>query len=394
MGSMPGRIVSALKQAGSSNPLVLLDEIDKLSSDIKGDPASALLEVLDPEQNFSFRDHYLEVPFDLSKTMFITTANNAENIPAPLYDRMEIINIPGYTVEEKAVIATRHLIPKNLKKHGLSPEQLTITKSAVNNIILCYTREAGVRSLDREIARICRKTSSEILKGSKKVIVTVRNLSDFLGVIKFKKEKRTIDAEIGIVRGLAWTPVGGDTLSIEVNVMEGSGKIELTGHLGDIMKESAMAAISYIRSRARMLGIDPEFYKNCDIHLHVPEGAVPKDGPSAGITIATAIISALTLRPVKGDIAMTGEITIRGRVLPIGGLLEKTLAAYRFGIKTVIIPEDNAKDLVDIPAKIRQALNIIPVSSMDQVIDIALGPHFKTYDEAIIKNSYRNKSDH
>lgn len=385
IGSMPGRIISALKQAGSSNALILLDEIDKLSSDIKGDPASALLEVLDPEQNFSFRDHYLEVPFDLSQTLFITTANNAENIPPALYDRMEIINIPGYTTEEKEAIAIRHLLPKNLAKHGLLAAQLEITRAAITNIILCYTREAGVRTLDREIAHICRRAAGKILCGEEKVSINTKNLPDFLGVLKYKKEKRSIDEEIGIVRGLAWTSVGGDTLSIEVNVMEGTGKTELTGQLGDVMKESARAAISYIRSRARSLGIDPSFYKTTDIHLHVPEGAVPKDGPSAGITIATAMVSALTGRYVRGDIAMTGEITIRGRVLPIGGLCEKALAAYRFGIKTIIIPEDNKKDLAEIPAKIRAALNIIPVSDMDSVLKIALGekaavPHHASLD--------------
>lgn len=374
VGSMPGRIVNAIKLAGSSNALVLLDEVDKLGSDFKGDPSSALLEVLDPEQNFAFRDHYLEVPFDLSDVMFITTANNPENIPAPLYDRMEIIQLSGYTSEEKLHIAMNHLVPKNIKKHGLTTAQMRLRHSAVEDIIDYYTREAGVRSLEREIAHLCRRVAKQIVSGAKTVTVTSKNLESFLGPHKFRRETLSYKEDIGIVRGLAWTAVGGDTLSIEVNVMNGDGKTELTGSLGDVMKESAKAAISYIRTRADELGIKKDFHKKYDIHLHVPEGAVPKDGPSAGITIATAMISALSCRPVRGDIAMTGEITLRGRILPVGGITEKLLAAFRYGIKTVLIPMDNVKDLEEIPQNIKEQMKIIPVSDMDEVASFVLMP--------------------
>ncbi len=369
IGAMPGKIMTAVSRAGSQNALILLDEIDKLGSDYKGDPSSALLEVLDSEQNFAFRDHFLDVPFDLSDVMFITTSNNSENIPPALLDRMEIIELPGYTSEEKLNIASRHLIPKNLERHGLTSEQLVIRKAAVSAIIEYYTREAGVRTLEREIATVCRKAAKMLLQGEKKITVTPQNLDRFLGVKKYFSEKLSYTHETGIVRGLAWTSVGGDTLSVEVNVMDGSGKLELTGKLGDVMKESAQAAVSFIRSRTESLGIDKDFYKTRDIHLHVPEGAVPKDGPSAGITIATAMISALSDTPVRGDIAMTGEITLRGRVLPIGGLTEKVLAAYRYGIKTVIFPEENKKDLQDIPDNIKEKLEFVPVSDMDQVLE-------------------------
>ncbi len=374
IGAMPGRIINAVRLAGSSNALVLLDEVDKLGSDYKGDPASALLEVLDSEQNFAFRDHYIEIPFDLSDIMFLTTANNAENIPRPLLDRMEIIDLSGYTSEEKIQIATRHLVPKNMKKHGLSAESFKIQRSAIADVIDYYTREAGVRNLERELATVCRRAAKALVSGAEAVEVTPRNLEDYLGTKKYRRETLSYIEDTGIVRGLAWTPVGGDTLSIEVNIMDGSGKIELTGNLGDVMKESARAAISFIRTRANALNIDPEFYSKKDIHLHVPEGAVPKDGPSAGITIATAIISALTGRAVRGDIAMTGEVTIRGRVLPVGGITEKVLAAYRYGVKTVILPSDNQKDLNEIPQNVKKKLTFVPVSSMDEVIKNALSP--------------------
>ncbi len=374
IGSMPGRIINAIKLAGSSNSLILLDEIDKLGNDFRGDPASALLEVLDPEQNFSFRDHYLEVPFDLSKTMFITTANNTDTIPRPLLDRMEIIQISGYTSEEKINIAVRHLLPKALEKNGMNSDMLKIRRPAVADIIEYYTREAGVRNLEREISRVCRRAAKLIVSGEETVSVTSKNLEDFLGQKKYRHEKLLIKEEVGIVRGLAWTSVGGDTISIEVNVMDGSGKIELTGQLGNVMKESARAAISYIRTRTAQLGIAADFYKTKDIHLHIPEGAVPKDGPSAGITIATAIISALSQRPVRGDIAMTGEITLRGRVLPVGGILEKVLAAYRFGIKTVILPAENEKDLNELPDKVRDNLEFVLAANMETVTGCALPP--------------------
>ncbi len=372
IGAMPGRIVNALKKAGSSNPLILMDEIDKLSSDYKGDPSSALLEVLDGEQNNTFRDHYIELDVDLSNVMFVTTANSVEGIDRPLLDRMEIIEVPGYTDYDKINIANRHLIPRLLTEHGLTKSKVKITEDAMRDIINCYTREAGVRNLERALARIMRKTASAIVKdGVKSVTVGRRNLEKFLGKKLFKPEDKSAD-NIGVVSGLAWTQYGGDMLSIEVNCMKGSGKTELTGSLGDVMKESAVAAISYIRSRAEALGINPDFYKTTDIHIHVPEGATPKDGPSAGITIATAVISALGKIGVRKDVAMTGEITLRGRVLPIGGLREKSLAAYRTGIKTVIFPSANVPDLEDIPFAVREAMEFIPVSCMDEVLKIAL----------------------
>ena len=373
IGAMPGRIINALKQAGSNNPLILLDEIDKMSSDFRGDPAAAMLEVLDSEQNYAFRDHYLELPFDLSNIMFITTANNLDTVPRPLLDRMEVINIAGYTEEEKANIAIRHLIPKQIQAHGLKKTNIKIEESAVRDIINYYTREAGVRNLEREIASVCRKCARMLVNGQRKTIkVTSANIEKILGVKKYRYEKAQETDEIGIATGLAWTPAGGDTLFIEVNVMKGNGKLELTGHLGDIMKESARTAISYIRSRACDFGLDPDFYNKVDIHIHVPEGAVPKDGPSAGITLATAMISALTGIPVKRNVAMTGEITLRGRVLPIGGLKEKILAARRAGIDTVIIPVDNKKDLEDIPENVLDLLDIIAVKDMNKVLNIAL----------------------
>ena len=373
VGSMPGRIAKAINQADSMNPLILFDEIDKMSRDFRGDPASAMLEVLDSEQNFSFRDHYLEVPLDLRQVMFITTANTADPIPRPLLDRMEVIHISGYTGEEKHNIATRFLLPKQMKKHGLTDKQFKVTDSALKGIINHYTRESGVRTLERVLASGCRKAVTKLVEGEKKIVkITNRNIEEFFGPKKYEYEKALDKDEIGIARGLAWTVVGGDTLSIEVNTMPGSGKLELTGRLGDVMKESAKAAYGYIRSRTDKLGIEKNFYKTTDIHVHIPEGAVPKDGPSAGITLATAIISALTKIPVSKEVAMTGEITLRGRVLPIGGLKEKLTAARRAGMKKVVIPYANKSELVDIHEEVLDALEIIPVKSMDEVLGIAI----------------------
>ncbi|NLY42514.1 MAG: endopeptidase La [Clostridiaceae bacterium] len=373
VGSMPGRIISALKQAGSKNPLILLDEIDKMSSDFRGDPSSAMLEVLDAEQNYAFRDHYIEVPFDLSGVLFLTTANNLDTIPRPLLDRMEVISISGYTEEEKVNIAMKYLLPKQMEKHGLNKQKLKINEKVIRDVINYYTREAGVRNLEREIATLCRKATRILVSNEQKsVTITEKNLEKYLGTKRFRFDKIKDKDEVGIATGLAWTPVGGDTLFIEVNVMDGSGKVELTGHLGDVMKESARAAISFIRSRSEALQIDKDFHRNMDIHIHVPEGATPKDGPSAGITMATALISALTGIPVRKDVAMTGEITLRGRVLPIGGLKEKALAAYRSGIYTVIIPMDNKKDIEEIPENVRRKMKFVLADHMDTVLMTAL----------------------
>lgn len=374
IGAMPGRILNAVAQAGSKNALLLFDEIDKLGSDYRGDPSSALLEVLDAEQNCSFRDHYLEVPFDLHECMFITTANTTSTIPAPLLDRMEVIELTSYTDEEKLQIARNHLLPKQLEKHGLRKAQVRVTDEAIREIIACYTRESGVRNLERELAAVCRKCDMRFASDEppKRVTVTGSNLEEFLGVRKFLPDEKPSTDSVGLVTGLAWTSVGGETLEVEVNVMDGSGKLELTGNLGDVMKESVHAAMSYIRSRAEQLGIPADFYKTRDIHVHFPEGAIPKDGPSAGITICTAMVSALTGISVRRDLAMTGEISIRGRVLPIGGLKEKTMAALRHGIQTVIIPEANAKDLEEIDQTVRKALNFITVSHVDSVLQAAL----------------------
>lgn len=373
VGAMPGRIIVSLKHAGSKNPLILLDEIDKMSSDFRGDPASAMLEVLDAEQNFSFRDHYLELPFDLSDVMFITTANNIDTIPRPLLDRMEIININSYTEEEKVQIALRYLITKQLEIHGLSPNSVKFDEKAARDIINYYTREAGVRSLEREIAKVCRKVAKNFVTNKKKSArVTTNTLEGYLGPKKFRFDKANEKDEVGIATGLAWTPVGGDTLAIEVTIMDGNGKLELTGQLGDVMKESAKAAMSFIRSKVEELKIDRDFYKEKDIHIHVPEGAIPKDGPSAGITLATAMISALTGITVKKNVAMTGEITLRGRVLPIGGLKEKVIAANRAGIDTVIIPIDNEKDIYEIPDNVRENIEIILAKDMSKVLSNAL----------------------
>lgn len=373
IGSMPGRIISALKQAGTRNPLLLLDEIDKLGNDFRGDPASALLEVLDADQNSSFYDHYIDMPFDLSKVLFLTTANDYSSIPAPLLDRMDVITLTSYTHEEKFNIAAKHLVPKQLKKHGIAAKQLKITPDALHELIDGYTREAGVRGLEREIASICRKCAKKIVSGeTTKITVAPQNLEELLGPKKFKPDELGKTDEIGLVNGLAWTSVGGETMPIEVAVMEGTGKIELTGSLGDVMKESAHAAISCIRCRASTFGIHHDFYSKFDIHIHVPEGAIPKDGPSAGTAMATAITSALCKIPVHHDVAMTGEITLRGRVLPIGGLKEKTMAAYRAGIKKVIIPMDNVSDLAEIDSVVKNSLQFLPVDKVEDALKAAL----------------------
>ena len=372
IGAMPGRIVNGLRQAGVSNPLMLLDEIDKVSSDYKGDTSAALLEVLDSEQNCRFRDHYIEMPVDLSEVLFIATANEVSGIPKPLLDRMELIEVSSYTENEKFHIAKEHLIEKQKSKNGIKKEQLTITDSALKDIIRLYTREAGVRSLERTIGKLCRKAAREIFKDSEAAVkVTKTNLKTYLGNPKYSPEKKNDHAEVGIVRGLAWTSVGGVTLEVEVNVLPGKGELVLTGKLGDVMKESAQAALSYVRSISEGYGIDAEFYTKHDIHIHIPEGAVPKDGPSAGITMATAMLSAITDRAVRADVAMTGEITLRGRVLPIGGLKEKLLAAKVIGIKTVCIPKDNEKDLEEISKEITDGMEIVPVERFSQVEKIA-----------------------
>ena len=376
VGSMPGRIVQNLNKAGTKNPLFVLDEIDKMSMDFRGDPSSALLEVLDPEQNHSFNDHYLEVDLDLSEVMFVATSNSL-NIPGPLLDRMEVIRIPGYTEEEKLSIATRYLLPKQLKANGLKEGELKVAEGALRDIIRYYTREAGVRNLEREVSRICRKVVKEIAlagpqKKQKTVSVTAKNLDKYLGVRRFDFGRAEEQNEIGLVTGLAWTEVGGDLLQIESTMVPGKGQLMLTGQLGDVMKESASAALSVVRARTERLGIDLEFLQKHDVHVHVPEGATPKDGPSAGIAMATALVSMLTKNPVRSDVAMTGEITLRGRVLPIGGLKEKLLAALRGGITTVVIPSENEKDLVDLPASVKDGLEIISAKWIDEVLDVAL----------------------
>jgi ATP-dependent Lon protease len=383
IGSMPGRIIQNLAKAGTRNPLFVLDEIDKMSMDFRGDPSAALLEVLDPEQNHTFNDHYLEVDVDLSEVMWIATANSL-NIPPALADRMEIIRIPGYTEAEKVNIAQRYLVPKQLKANGLKSAELAIAESAIRDIIRYYTRESGVRNLEREISKICRKVVKELslaaAKAAKKgvrkergkVSVASKNLDNYLGVRKFTFGRAEQQNEVGLVTGLAWTEVGGDLLSIEGTIVPGKGKLIHTGQLGDVMQESIQAALSVVRARAERLGIDPEFHQKFDVHIHVPEGATPKDGPSAGIAMCTALVSALTKVPVRSEVAMTGEITLRGRVLPIGGLKEKLLAAHRGGITTVIIPEENRKDLADIPKNVTESLKIMPVRWIDEVLDIAL----------------------
>ena len=375
VGAMPGRIVNGLKSAGTKNPLMLLDEIDKMSSDYKGDTASALLEVLDSEQNNKFRDHYVELPIDLSEVLFIATANSVQDIPRPLLDRMELIEVTSYTENEKAHIAKEHLLAKQLERNGLKENQLTISDKALAKIISGYTREAGVRNLERKLGEICRKAAREIYEGRKKSVkLTEQNLEKYLGKEKYRPDKANETDEVGIVRGLAWTSVGGDTLEIEVNVMPGKGEFQLTGQLGDVMKESAQAGISYIRSVSEEYQIPKEFFQEHDIHIHIPEGAVPKDGPSAGITMATAMLSAITGRKVRADVAMTGEITLRGRVLPIGGLKEKTLAAKNAGIKTVCVPKKNEKDILEISPEIKKGLEIVFVETMQDVLKVAFVP--------------------
>ena len=374
VGAMPGRIMAAMAQAGTCNPVLLLDEIDKMGSDYRGDPSAALLEVLDAEQNHSYRDHYLEIPFDLSNVMFITTANTLDTVPRPLLDRMEVIELSSYTDEEKLMIAKNHLVPKQIARHGLKKSQLRITEDAIREIIECYTRESGVRNLERAVGDICRKTDMQLLSNPelKRITVTSANVEQFLGVRKFLPDRLPGSDQVGLVTGLAWTSVGGETLEVEVNVMDGSGKLELTGNLGDVMKESVHAALSYIRANCTKLGIAPDFYKTKDIHVHFPEGAVPKDGPSAGVTVTTAIVSALTGATVRRDVAMTGEVTLRGRVLRIGGLKEKTMAALRHGIRTVIIPAENERDLEEIDQTVRKQLNFITACTVDTVLDTAL----------------------
>ena len=373
VGAIPGRIIEGMKRAGTMNPVFLFDEIDKMSHDFRGDPASAMLEVLDAEQNFAFRDHYMELPFDLSKVMFITTANTMDTIPGPLLDRMEIIEVPSYTEEEKLHIAKKHLLAKQTAEHGLPPKSVKISDAAMKHIIEGYTREAGVRTLSRTIARVVRKAAVEMLDEDKETVsVTPQVVEKYLGAPRFLREALEKGPLVGIVNGLAYTTVGGETLAVECATMEGTGQVKLTGQLGDVMKESAMAALSWVRAHAKEFDLQPEFHKNLDIHIHVPEGAVPKDGPSAGVTMATALVSALTGRKVRQDVAMTGEITLRGRVLPIGGVKEKLLAAYRAGIKTILLPKENQKDLEDVPEHVRKEFEIILTENIQDVLNVAL----------------------
>ncbi|AIE60935.1 endopeptidase La [Bacillus methanolicus] len=374
VGAMPGRIIQGMRKAGTINPVFLLDEIDKMSSDFRGDPSAAKLEVLDPEQNHNFSDHYIEEPYDLSKVMFIATANDLSTIPGPLRDRMEIITIAGYTELEKIHIAKDHLLPKQIKEHGLTKAQLQVREDAIQKIVRYYTREAGVRGLERQLATICRKTAKIIVSGEKKrVVVSEKNVEEFLGKPKFRYGQAEMEDQVGVATGLAYTTFGGDTLQIEVSLSPGKGKLVLTGKLGDVMKESAQAAFSYVRSKAKELGIDENFHEKYDIHIHVPEGAVPKDGPSAGITIATALVSALSGKPISKEVGMTGEITLRGRVLPIGGVKEKTLSAHRAGITKIILPKENEKDIDEIPDSVRDELDFVLVSHVDEVLKHALG---------------------
>ncbi|HLG69179.1 MAG TPA: endopeptidase La, partial [Chloroflexota bacterium] len=376
IGSMPGRVIQALKQVGTNNPVMMLDEIDKLGADFRGDPASALLEVLDPEQNSTFTDHYLDVPFDLSKVMFITTANMLDPVPGPLRDRMEVIALAGYSEFDKLQIARRYLVPKEIAENGLNPDEVELPDDTLRGIIERYTREAGVRSLERNIGTVCRKLARRKIEGSVqgKVTVTPDDLEDYLGPRVFRNEITEEQDEVGVATGLAWTEVGGDVLFVEASMVPGHGNFQLTGHLGEVMQESARAALTYARSRASALGVPADFWEHNDLHVHVPAGAVPKDGPSAGVTMATAITSAMTKRPVNKDVAMTGEITLRGRVLPVGGIKEKMLAAHRAGVKTVCLPRENAKDLDELPAEVREAMRFVPVDHVDEVLNEALRP--------------------
>jgi ATP-dependent Lon protease len=378
IGAIPGRVISSIKDAGTKNPVFLFDEVDKIGADFKGDPASALLEVLDPEQNKDFTDHYLEIPFDLSKVMFITTANTIETIPTPLLDRMEVIEVMGYTEEEKVKIAEKYLIPKKIEEHGLKAENIKITEGAVRDLINYYTRESGVRNLEREIANICRKTARKTVSGRKKrFAVDQESLEDYLGKKKYRYDKIKGEKEIGVTTGLAWTVVGGDTLFIETTAVPGTGKLQLTGQLGDVMQESAKAGITYIRSLADKLGIKKDFYKSMDMHLHIPEGATPKDGPSAGVTMCVAMISTLTKTRVRKDVAMTGEITLRGNILPVGGIREKVLAAHRAGIKKVLLPYENEKDIEEIPEKVKKQINFVLIKTVDDALKQVMIPKKK-----------------
>ncbi|HEY4554562.1 MAG TPA: endopeptidase La, partial [Bacillaceae bacterium] len=373
VGAMPGRIIQGMKKAGTVNPVFLLDEIDKMSSDFRGDPSSAMLEVLDPAQNSTFSDHYIEETYDLSKVMFLATANDLATIPGPLRDRMEIITIAGYTEQEKIHIARDHLLPRQVNEHGLTKSQLQIKDDALKKLVRYYTREAGVRELERQLASICRKAAKIIVSGKRKrVIITEDSLEELLGKKRYRYGQAEFEDQVGVATGLAYTSVGGDTLQIEVSLSPGKGKLILTGKLGDVMKESAQAAFSFVRSKAKELKLEKDFHETCDVHIHVPEGAVPKDGPSAGITIATALVSALTGQPIRREVGMTGEITLRGRVLPIGGLKEKSLSAHRAGLTTIILPKDNEKDIDDIPESVRNEMTFYPVSHMDEVLKIAL----------------------
>lgn len=393
VGALPGRIIQGIKQAGTSNPVFMMDEIDKIGSDFRGDPSSALLEVLDPEQNNAFSDHYLNLPYDLSKVMFITTANMTDPIPDALMDRMEVLNIPGYTEEEKIEIARTYIVPRQIEEHGLTKKLLVLPDETLRKVASEYTREAGLRNLEREIASLCRKVAKGVASGKKKqTVITADDLHDYLGVAKYMPEAGQETDEVGVATGLAWTPVGGEILHIEATVMSGRGQLTLTGHLGDVMKESAQAALSYARSKAKELKLSDDFYKTKDIHIHVPSGAIPKDGPSAGITMASSLISALTKTPINKDIAMTGELTLRGRVLPIGGLKEKSLAALRANIKIVIIPEGNKKDLEEIPKDVREKLRFIPVKHMDEVMSIIYGKKAKMGQRAAKPSSAAKKA--
>ena len=380
IGSMPGRILAAMQTAGSNNPLMLLDEVDKLGNDYKGDPSSALLEVLDGEQNFAFRDHYIEIPYDLSRVFFITTANDRSAIPQPLLDRMEIIELPSYTHEEKFHIAKKHLLPRQIKRHGMNGKIMRVRDDAIHALIDGYTKESGVRTLERELAALCRKASVQVADGEQKVVVQAQDLEALLGPAKYKNDALSLTDAVGLVNGLAWTAVGGEMLQVEAAVLEGTGKLELTGSLGDVMKESAKAAVTFVRAHTAQYGISPDLYKTKDIHIHVPEGAVPKDGPSAGVTITTALVSALSGRAVRGDVAMTGEVTLNGRVLPIGGLREKTMAAYRAGITTVLIPQGNEPDLAEVDEKVRASIRFVPAKQVATVLEHALAaePEKKT----------------